>query len=175
MNMFIVWSVIAAIGLVLLVLSALGSDIGVDFGLDGSTSGVGVVVGVMLTICGAVGIITHSLKAPLWSSVTAIVISVIVAGVITWSLIQFFIRASGDGNEASLKTLVGTDVVATEPADANTIAKTKVTIGDPPQPLTVYYKTDRKITAGDVLHVVGLSPKSTQEILVEPVPSDVKS
>lgn len=164
-----IWGLVALVGLIVLALSALGSDVGIDLGLDGGFPGMGVVLGTMAAICGASGIVSKSMNVDNVAMTVIIVVSTIVAGAIAYALVRFFVKTSSDGNESSIKTLIGTTFVASESASDGALARTRVNFGEPPRSLYVYYRADGEVKAGDMFRITGVSNDSALEVMVERV------
>lgn len=161
------YQILAVVGIALLALAGLGSLFGLDFSFDGGLSTITAGVGSGLSVVGALGMILHSVSLdPVITIVVAMVfgfLSAYGAG----RLVRALIDNSSDGNDVSVSSIVGSQAVSEADVKAGTLGDLKVSIGKPPQKVSLYFRPAHDVKAGEKVTIVGVSPQSPKEVVIE--------
>lgn len=155
--MFSWWLIPSIIGLALMVMSLVGSelDFGFNFGSDLSSHAVTAMLGAFLGIGGGVGIIASSIGLGLVSTAIMAAAAGFASAYIAGRLTTFLVGASSDGGDSSIMDAVGKTFTAGEDMEAGAIGAADVTINGSSQRL--YYKPEVAVRAGEELKVTGVN------------------
>lgn len=162
------WLTPAIIGLVLMCLSILGSDLSFDlnFGSDLSGHAMTAVVGAFLGVGGGAGLIASGLGLSLTPACAVAGLAGFVSAWAAGKLTAFLANASSDGGDSSIMDAVNQVITTSEDMAAGSIGATEIKIGGDPQKL--YYKTETAVKKGDRLRVAGVNFENNV-LMVEPV------
>lgn len=154
--MFSWWLIPSIIGLALMVMSLVGSelDFGLNFGSDLSGHAVTAMLGAFLGIGGGVGVIASSIGLGLVPTAVAAAAAGFASAYAAGRLTSFLVGVSSDGGDSSIMDAVGKTFTAEEDMEAGAIGVTDVTINDSRQRL--YYKPEVAVRAGEALKVTGV-------------------
>lgn len=154
--MFSWWLIPSIVGLALMVMSLVGSelDFGLNFGSDLSGHAVTAMLGAFLGIGGGVGVIASSIGLGLVPTAVAAAAAGFASAYAAGRLTSFLVGVSSDGGDSSIMDAVGKTFTAEEDMEAGAIGVTDVTINDSRQRL--YYKPEVAVRAGEALKVTGV-------------------
>ena len=154
--MFSWWLIPSIIGLALMVMSLVGSelDFGLNFGSDLSGHAVTAMLGAFLGIGGGVGVIASSIGLGLVPTAVAAAAAGFASAYAAGRLTSFLVGVSSDGGDSSIMDAVGKTFTAEEDMEAGSIGVTDVTINDSRQRL--YYKPEVAVRAGEELKITGV-------------------
>lgn len=154
--MFSWWLIPSIVGLALMVMSLIGSelDFGLNFGSDLSGHAVTAMLGAFLGIGGGVGVIASSIGLGLVPTAVAAAAAGFASAYAAGRLTSFLVGVSSDGGDSSIMDAVGKTFTAEEDMEAGAIGVTDVTINDSRQRL--YYKPEVAVRAGEELKVTGV-------------------
>lgn len=154
--MFSWWLIPSIVGLALMVMSLVGSelDFGLNFGSDLSGHAVTAMLGAFLGIGGGVGVIASSIGLGLVPTAVAAAAAGFASAYAAGRLTSFLVGVSSDGRDSSIMDAVGKTFTAEEDMEAGAIGVTDVTINDSRQRL--YYKPEVAVRAGEELKVTGV-------------------
>lgn len=154
--MFSWWLIPSIVGLALMVMSLVGSelDFGLNFGSDLSGHAVTAMLGAFLGIGGGVGVIASSIGLGLVPTAVAAAAAGFASAYAAGRLTSFLVGVSSDGGDSSIMDAVGKTFTAEEDMEAGAIGVTDVTINDSRQRL--YYKPEVAVRAGEELKLTGV-------------------
>ena len=154
--MFSWWLIPSIVGLALMVMSLVGSelDFGLNFGSDLSGHAVTAMLGAFLGIGGGVGVIASSIGLGLVPTAVAAAAAGFASAYAAGRLTSFLVGVSSDGGDSSIMDAVGKTFTAEEDMEAGAIGVTDVTINDSRQRL--YYKPEVAVRAGEELKFTGV-------------------
>lgn len=154
--MFSWWLIPSIIGLALMVMSLVGSelDFGLNFGSDLSGHAVTAMLGAFLGIGGGVGVIASSIGLGLVPTAIVSAAAGFASAYAAGRLTSFLVGVSSDGGDSSIMDAVGKTFTAEEDMEAGAIGVTDVTINDSRQRL--YYKPEVAVRAGEELKFTGV-------------------
>lgn len=166
--MFSWWLIPSIIGLALMVISLIGSelDFGLDLGGDLSTHAVTAMLGAFLGIGGGVGVIASSIGLGLVPTAVLAAAAGFASAYAAGRLTSFLVGASSDGGDSSIMDAVGKTFTAGEDVEAGAIGAADVTINGSRQRL--YYKPETAVRAGEELKVTGVNLENNV-LTAEPV------
>lgn len=154
--MFSWWLIPSIVGLALMMMSLVGSelDFGLNFGSDLSGHAVAAMLGAFLGIGGGVGVIASSIGFGLVPTAVAAAAAGFASAYAAGRLTSFLVGVSSDGGDSSIMDAVGKTFTAEEDMEAGAIGVTDVTINDSRQRL--YYKPEVAVRAGEELKLTGV-------------------
>lgn len=154
--MFSWWLIPSIVGLALMVMSLVGSelDFGLNFGSDLSGHAVTAMLGAFLGIGGGVGVIASSIGLGLVPTAVVSAAAGFASAYAAGRLTSFLVGVSSDGGDSSIMDAVGKTFTAEEDMEAGAIGVADVTINDSRQRL--YYKPEVAVRAGEELKVTGV-------------------
>lgn len=154
--MFSWWLIPSIIGLVLMMMSLIGSelDFGLNFGSDLSSHAVAAMLGAFLGIGGGVGVVASSIGLGLVPTAVMAAAAGFASAYAAGRLTSFLVDVSSDGGDSSIMDAVGKTFTAEEDMEAGAIGVADVTINGSRQRL--YYKPEVTVRAGEELKVTGV-------------------
>ena len=154
--MFSWWLIPSIIGLALMVMSFIGSelDFGLDFGSDLSSHAVAAMLGAFLGIGGGVGVVASSIGLSLVPTAIMSAAAGFASAYAAGRLTSFLVGASSDGGDSSIIDAVGKTFTAGEDMEAGAIGVADVALNGIRQRL--YYKPEVAVRAGEELKVTGV-------------------
>ena len=120
---------ITAVGGLLLLLSAAGSDIGVDFGMSGGGSFLTGALGAFMGIGGGAGLITLGLGLPFFTTVGIAGLSGMVASAIVVKIMSWMLKHSSNGEEQSQVRSIGIIGRSTDHVEPGEIGSMMIDLG----------------------------------------------
>ena len=120
---------ITAVGGLLLLLSAAGSDIGIDFGMAGGGSFLTGALGAFMGIGGGAGLITLGLGLPFFTTVGIAGLSGMAASAIVIKIMSWMLKHSSNGEEQSQARSIGIIGRSTDHVDPGEIGSMMIDLG----------------------------------------------